>query len=232
MVAGDVQRVEVVPVGFDLRAFGDRKAHVGEDRRDLLGHLGDRVDRALPARPARERHVEPFGPEPLVKRGIGQSRLLCRDGRPDLVLQRVERGAGDLPLFGGHRAQFAHLQADLALLAQRGKPHLLERGFVRGGGNGGKIALPQIVHADPLGIVVVLLARGPRKRKKPRARGSAASRIQPVRGGYASAALALSTMPLKASGSWMARSASTLRSTSIPATARPLMKREYVSAGS
>jgi hypothetical protein len=225
MVAGDVQRVEIVPVGLDLGAFGDREAHVGEDRGDLLGHLGDRVDRPLPARPARQRHVEPFGPEPLVERGIGQRRLLRRDGRPDLVLERVERGARDLPLLGAHGPELAHLQADLALLAKRRQPHLLERGLVGRGGDGGKIALPQIVHADPPGKCQRPATDRPLEMQEaadPDPRLPYFAR----RGGQASAAFARSTMPLKASGSWTARSASTLRSTSIPATARPLMKRE------
>src|SRR5690606_37853334 len=45
-------------------------------------------------------------------------------------------------------------------------------------------------------------------------------------GDQASAARALSAMALNASGSCTARSASTLRSTSIPALARPLIRRE------
>ena len=39
VVAGDVQRIEIVPVAFDLRPFGHGKTHIGEDRGDLLGHL-------------------------------------------------------------------------------------------------------------------------------------------------------------------------------------------------
>ncbi len=48
MFGGDVQGVEIVPVAFDLRPFGDAEPHVGEDRGDLLGDLADRVD-ACPA---------------------------------------------------------------------------------------------------------------------------------------------------------------------------------------
>jgi hypothetical protein len=53
VVAGDVQRVEIVPIGLDLRPLGHGEAHVGEDRGDLLGHLAHRVDRAHGAGAAR-----------------------------------------------------------------------------------------------------------------------------------------------------------------------------------
>ena len=45
----DVERVEIEPVAFDLGTFRHGEAHVGEDRRDLLGHLAHGMDRALPA---------------------------------------------------------------------------------------------------------------------------------------------------------------------------------------
>jgi hypothetical protein len=47
MLGRDVERLEIVPVVLDVRAFGDREAHVGEDRDDLLGDLRDRVDPSL-----------------------------------------------------------------------------------------------------------------------------------------------------------------------------------------
>ncbi len=47
VVDGDVQSVEVVPVAFDLRPFGDAKAHVGENGSNFLGHLADGVDGSL-----------------------------------------------------------------------------------------------------------------------------------------------------------------------------------------
>ena len=49
-------------------------------------------------------------------------------------------------------------------------------------------------------------------------------RSRPAQAG--SASRALPAMAAKASGSWTARSASTLRSTSMPASDSPLMKRE------
>ena len=49
MLGRDVERLEIVPVVLDVRAFGHGEAHVGEDRDDLLGGLADRVDAALAA---------------------------------------------------------------------------------------------------------------------------------------------------------------------------------------
>ncbi len=129
----DVEGVEIVPVGLDLRALGHGEAHVGEDRDDLLGHLADRVQRALAAGPRWRGHVDPFARQPGVERRGGQGVALGGDRLAKLVLQRVQRGAGGLALLGGHAAEFAHLQADLALLAEGGDAHVLERGLVLSG---------------------------------------------------------------------------------------------------
>ncbi len=67
VVAGDVQRVEIVPVTVDLRTFGNRKAHIGKNRRDLFGDLADRVDRALSAAPTGQCDVKPFAAQPFIK---------------------------------------------------------------------------------------------------------------------------------------------------------------------
>ena len=53
VMTGNVQRIEIVPVILDLRPFGHRKAHIGENRRDLFCHLADGVDRAKAAGAAR-----------------------------------------------------------------------------------------------------------------------------------------------------------------------------------
>ena len=60
VMAGDVERVEIVPIAFDLRAFGDGETHIGEDRGDLFGDLADRVDGALCAGAGWQGDVEPF----------------------------------------------------------------------------------------------------------------------------------------------------------------------------
>ena len=44
MIVLEVQHREIVCVGLDVGTFGDRKAHVGEDRRQLVDDLAHRMD--------------------------------------------------------------------------------------------------------------------------------------------------------------------------------------------
>ena len=46
MALGEVERREIEVVGLDVRPLGHGEAHIGEDRRQLLDHLADRVDAA------------------------------------------------------------------------------------------------------------------------------------------------------------------------------------------
>ena len=77
MAFGKIQRGEVVVVGLDIRAFGDREAHVGEDRGDLVRDLADRVNApALRRRlPHRQRNVHLFGGKPAGDRPHRAVRL-------------------------------------------------------------------------------------------------------------------------------------------------------------
>ena len=146
VMAGNVQRVEIVPVGFDLRPFGDGKAHIGKDRRDLFPDLRHGVHGAGAAVTPRQGHVQPFGLETFVQRGIGQRGLLGRQRGVDLVLERVQRRAGHLALFGRHLAQFAHFEADFALLANGLNPQILKAGFIRRLADRAQPFCLQIVH--------------------------------------------------------------------------------------
>ena len=89
VVAGDVQRVEVIPIGVDARPFGDRKPQLGKDRGHFFGHLADGVDRTLPRRARGQCDVQPFTAQAFIKCGITQSGFLGGDGRCDLVLERI-----------------------------------------------------------------------------------------------------------------------------------------------
>ena len=142
----DVQGVKVVPIALDLGTFGHGKAHVGENRGDLFGHLADGVDRALTARTHRQRNVQPFAAQAFLKRGIGQSGLFTGKRAVDLVLERVEGGTCHLTFLRGHLAQLAHLQADLALFADGLQAQLFQRAFVGGVGDGVDVFLPQVIH--------------------------------------------------------------------------------------
>ena len=76
MAGREVELGEIVVVALDVRPLGDGEAHVGEDRRDLVDHLADRVDAAgLDARGAHgQRHVERLGLQPRLERGRLQHR--------------------------------------------------------------------------------------------------------------------------------------------------------------
>ena len=74
-----------------------------------------------------------------------------------------------------------------------------------------------------LGLPPEPMTREPMKKGAGRP-GARLHRSRPVQAG--SASRARPAMAAKASGSWTARSASTLRSTSMPASDRPLMNRE------
>ena len=95
MAFGEIQLGEVVVVGLDVRAFGDGKTHVGEDRGQFIRHLRDRMHAAQFRRrfAHRQRHVDGLGVEAGVERGVAERCFACRNRRGDAVLQPVDRAA-------------------------------------------------------------------------------------------------------------------------------------------
>ena len=156
VVAGDVKGVEIIPVAFDLRTFGNGEPHVGKDRGHFFRHLTDRMNGALGALAACQCHIKPFAAQTGIKGSIAKGGFLGDQGRVDLVLECIERGAGSLALFGRHLAQLAHLQADLAFFAKGLHAQIFQRGFVLGVGHKGQIFLLQIIHWIMLLAVGVL----------------------------------------------------------------------------
>ena len=74
-VAGrEVERREVEIVRLDVRPLGDREAHIGEDRRQLVDHLADRVDAAAGLGPLLDRQgdVDALGGEAALEGGLGE----------------------------------------------------------------------------------------------------------------------------------------------------------------
>ena len=49
VMARNIQRIKVIPIGINAWTLGHTKTHVGENCGDLLGHLGNRVNGALSA---------------------------------------------------------------------------------------------------------------------------------------------------------------------------------------
>ena len=127
----EIQRREVVEVVLDIRPFGDREAHVGEDGHDLVRHLAHRMDPALGAVAQRQRDVDPLGGEPGIERlglQLGRTRF---ERSLDLALQRIERLARLAALLRRQRAEGLGQLGDAPLLAEGGDTHLVQRRQIR-----------------------------------------------------------------------------------------------------
>ena len=155
MAGRKVEFGEVVVVALDVRPFGDREAHVGENRGQFVIHLADRVDAAgLDAIAAhRQAEVERFALQPRIERLRLQFHATAGERRGRFVLQRVDRRASATALVGRHFAKRGEQRRDRSLLAERGDARRLERRFVVRRGDGGEGLLTQgreIGHGGPV----------------------------------------------------------------------------------
>src|SRR4051812_13119321 len=107
MALGKVELGEIVVVGLDVGAFGDRKPHVGEDRGQLIHDLGYGMEpTGLGGRFAhRQRDVHGFGVEPLIQRQLLQGVPAGREGSGDTVLDAVDGSPLLLSLVRRHCAE-------------------------------------------------------------------------------------------------------------------------------
>ena len=133
MFLGNVQRGEIVIVGFDVRPLGDGKSHLGKNRDDLFDGARQRMQPCFCLGTRRQADIDRLGGKPRIQRGAGQGGLTGLDGGRYAVLHLVQRLAGDLALFRVHAAELAHHQRDAAFLAKRVDAH----GFKGVGGVGG-----------------------------------------------------------------------------------------------
>src|SRR5262249_2711190 len=132
MALRDVELGEVEVVGLDIGSFRDRKAHVGEDRGQLVDHPADRMDATqLGGRFAyRQRNVDRFGIETLIERLIAE-RLLAVDERGGhSVLESVNQGPLRLALLRRHRAERAQQRGYRSVLPEGRDANDLDRGLV------------------------------------------------------------------------------------------------------
>ncbi len=133
MVRRKIQRLEVVVVGLDLRAFANRVAHRLEDGDDLVHHAQHRMFHTDGTLNARQRNVEAFGGELRICAGgveLGLSffngsfrtSLQCIDALSDLALRRA--GSGFQP-------GVVYLRQDAILAGQPAVAEVLPVGLVR-----------------------------------------------------------------------------------------------------
>ena len=132
-----IQPGEIVVVGLDVRTLGDRKSHVGEDRRELIHDLAERMDPALfgDGLARRQRDVDGLGGKPRVERRGFQDVAARGQRLRDVVLGEVDRRTLRLALVRRHLAEGRQQRGDRAFLAERGDAHGLEGGFVARGGD-------------------------------------------------------------------------------------------------
>ena len=132
MVRREIELGEIVIVGLDVGTFGDRKAHVGEDRSQFVDHLRDRMHPAdLGGRFAhRQRHVDAFGIEPRRKRRALEYIAARRERGVDAILEAVDQRPLTFAFFRRQRTECLQQSGDRSALAERGYPHGFERGFV------------------------------------------------------------------------------------------------------
>ena len=128
MLGRDVELGEVEIVGLDVGPFGDGEAHVAEDLGHLVPHLADRMDAPVLQRPEPhgQRHVGLLGGETRRERAALQVGLARLQRLADARLEPVDGLAERLALVGRQRAELRHQLGHAALLAQRGDAHALD----------------------------------------------------------------------------------------------------------
>src|SRR5450830_1678494 len=87
VMAWDVERLEVVIVVFDLRAFGDAVADMGEELLDTLQSPGDRMQTARGLATTRQGYVNGLGGELGRKIGLLERRLTRIENLCDTLLR-------------------------------------------------------------------------------------------------------------------------------------------------
>ena len=127
MALGNVERGEIVPVVLDLRPRRDREAQIGEDFRQLVHHLTDRMHRAGQRRIGRQRHVDRLGREPRIKRRALQGSLARADCVGNRLAQRVDARTFRLTLLRSHLAERLEQRRHSALFAERLDTNCLDR---------------------------------------------------------------------------------------------------------
>ena len=133
VVLGEVQGLEVIVVGFHLRALHHIEAHPQEDLLDLVQHQGEGMPVAGGGGAAGHGDVDGLGPELFLQlgglQGLGPGGQLLLQGFPDLVGQLPDDGA----LLGGKAPHLLEDGGELPLLSQELDPQVFQLLQVPGG---------------------------------------------------------------------------------------------------
>ena len=126
VMAWDVERFEVVVVVFDLRAFGNAVADVGEELFDTFQSAGNRMQTTRGLAAARQGHVNGLGGQFGGQVGLFKQCLARIENLCDTLLGNVDQGADLRTLFCRQIPQGLHHLSQFALLAKVVNPDLLQ----------------------------------------------------------------------------------------------------------
>ncbi len=126
VMAWDVERFEVVIIVFDLRAFGNAVANVGEELLDSFQSAGNRMQTASGLATARQGHVNGFGRELGRKISLLERRLARIENLCDTLFGFVDQRADFWTLISRQIPQGLHHLSQFALLAKVQNPDLLQ----------------------------------------------------------------------------------------------------------
>ena len=162
MFRRNVQGGEIMEVVFDVGAFGDRKAHVGEDCCDFLDDLAHRMNFALCARPRGQGHINGFATKARRHFQLVQFRPPGFKRRCDLVFCFVKPLAQRFTVFRRRLTQGLHQSGDRAFATQGRNPQIFQRPTVFGVGD-----LAQKAIGDRIDVIHGrILANAQRKRAR------------------------------------------------------------------
>ncbi|MCY1236890.1 hypothetical protein D9M72_495650 [compost metagenome] len=134
MAFREVQRREIVIIGFDIRTFGDRETHIRKDRGDFIDNLRNRVNAAArcSAFTNRQSHVDLFALKARGNRLLAQLCFALSQCFGDAVLQTIDRRSLRLTLFWRHGTQRLQLLRDSTLFAKCCDAHRFNRLLIAG----------------------------------------------------------------------------------------------------
>ncbi len=127
VVRREVQRLEVVPVVFDFRAFGQLVTQAAEDLGDALQGARYRVQATALAMTARQGDIDAFSGQACVQRSVFQQRLALSQGRGHRITRDVDRLTRRLALVGRQGAKLLEVGGDAAALAQQRNTQVFQR---------------------------------------------------------------------------------------------------------
>ena len=132
VVSRHIQGVKIMELVFDIRPFGNRKAHLPENSDNLFVNLRNRVQTPLIFRPNRQSYVNRFRGQPVIKLLGFQNSLLRRQSFFNFPFQNIEGLAHGNLFFLRKRSQRFHHLGNLAFFSKNCHPGLFQRFHVCG----------------------------------------------------------------------------------------------------